>query len=281
MAGPTVTLQSITGVDVELRVAGPGSRSYAFVIDWHIRGILALAWFFTMLFLFGGLARLAAGAPAWSPLTLFLVQWSPWLIYFGYHPVLEVAMRGRTPGKRMAGVRIVSRTGDIPGAGALLLRNVFRLIDSLPGLYLVGLGSVMLTKHNVRIGDLAAGTLLVHDSIESEKSLAHLRVATGHNHLDPQIIDLAQELLDRWKELDDGARAELARTLIQRIDSTTDWSTTARPTAQTTMDQHRAPQDPAATAAEEALTGDPSVQQNAEQLRQRLIHLLSSGGKPS
>lgn len=281
MAGPTVTLQSITGVDVELRIAGPGSRSYAFVIDWHIRGILALAWFFAMLFLFGGLTRLAAGAPAWSPLALLLVQWSPWLIYFGYHPVLEVAMRGRTPGKRMAGVRIVSRTGDIPGVGALLLRNVFRLIDSLPGLYLVGLGSVMLTKHNVRIGDLAAGTLLVHDSIESEKSLAHLRVVTGHNHLDPQVTDLAQELLDRWKELDDGARAELARTLIRRIDSTTDWATTARPPAPAMTDQNQAPQDPAAMAAGEALTEDPLARQSSEQLRQRLLYLLLAGGKPA
>ena len=44
MSAPQVTLPSITGVDVELRIAGVGSRSYAFVIDWHIRLILALAW---------------------------------------------------------------------------------------------------------------------------------------------------------------------------------------------------------------------------------------------
>ena len=43
-------------------------------------------------------------------------------------------MRGRTPGKRIAGVRLVTREGDIPGVGALLLRNVFRLLDSLPAL---------------------------------------------------------------------------------------------------------------------------------------------------
>jgi len=253
MTGPTVILQSITGVDVELRVAGPGSRSYAFVIDWHIRGILALAWFFALLLLFGGLAQFTLTLPALSPLALFLVKWSPWLIYFGYHPVLEVAMRGRTPGKRMAGVRIVARTGDIPGVGALLIRNVFRLIDSLPGLYLVGLGSVMLTKHNVRIGDLAAGTLLVHDPVESEKSFATLHAATASSPLDPQLVDLAQELLDRWTELDDGARAELARTLIRRIEAATA--------------QSQGPQDSLA-------------QQDTEELRQRLLHLLS-GGRPT
>ena len=75
-------------------------------------------------------------------------------------------MRGRTPGKRIAGVRLVTREGDIPGAGALLLRNIFRLLDSLPVCYLVGLATVVFTEHHVRVGDLAAGTLLVmdHDS---------------------------------------------------------------------------------------------------------------------
>src|SRR5690606_18924459 len=84
-------------------------------------------------------------------------------IYLLYHPVLEVAMRGRTPGKRIAGVRVVRRDGGVPGVGALLVRNVFRLVDSLPFLYCVGLTAAVLTEHSVRIGDMAAGTLLVYD----------------------------------------------------------------------------------------------------------------------
>jgi hypothetical protein len=44
MSSPQITLQTVTGVDVELTIAGPGSRSYAFVIDWHIRLLLALQW---------------------------------------------------------------------------------------------------------------------------------------------------------------------------------------------------------------------------------------------
>ena len=60
-------------------------------------------------------------------------------IYFLYHPVLELAMRGRTPGKRSAGIHVVTRDGSAPSAGALLVRNVFRLIDSLPVAYGVGL----------------------------------------------------------------------------------------------------------------------------------------------
>jgi len=218
MTSPSVTLQSVTGVDVELRIAGPGSRSYAFVIDWHIRLILALAWFFGVLMLFGGLSRLLDDAPDPGPYFFFLVKLAPLAIYFLYHPILEIAMHGRTPGKRMAGIRIVSRSGDIPGVGALLVRNIFRLVDSLPFVYLVGLASTIFTQHNVRIGDIAAGTLLVHDAAESEKSFEGLRAATNGGGLNPQSADLAQELLDRWGELDDGNRTRIARSLIARID---------------------------------------------------------------
>src|SRR2546430_15910805 len=67
----------------------------------------------------------------------------------------------------MAGVRIVARDGGAPSAGALLTRNVFRLVDSLPLCYGVGLITVVLTRDNLRIGDMAAGTLLVFEQAEA------------------------------------------------------------------------------------------------------------------
>src|SRR4029453_18985690 len=213
MSSPQITLQTVTGVDVELTIAGPGSRSYAFVIDWHIRLLLALQWLLVgHLLYFGGLKMTQdprASYILWVVLpTLF--------IYFFYHPVLEVAMRGRTPGKRIAGVRLVTREGDIPGAGALLLRNIFRLLDSLPVCYLVGLATVVLTEHHVRVGDLAAGTLLVVDHDSSPTSFASTTAAKSG--LTPQAADLIQELLDRWPALDEHNRATIARTLLARLE---------------------------------------------------------------
>lgn len=216
----TITFQSITGVDVELRVAGAGSRSYAFVIDWHIRLILALAWFFVFLFVYTGSFLIFDDNIPEGSSGLLIITLPPTLIYFLYHPVLEIVMRGRTPGKRMAGVRIVSRSGDIPSAGAILLRNVFRLVDSLPFAYLLGLGFTLFTEHHVRIGDLAAGTLLVHDESDSGKALTGLHTGTTAGGLSPQSADLIQEVLDRWEEFDNAARTNLARSLIARVDPT-------------------------------------------------------------
>lgn len=216
-ATPTITLQSAIGVDVELRIAGAGSRSYAFVIDWHIRLVVALAWMFTALYLaIGSLDFTSSPSPGRS--AALMISLPPAIIYFLYHPILEIAMRGRTPGKRMAGVRIVSRTGDIPGAGALLIRNVFRIVDGLPAGYLLGLGVVIFTEQHVRIGDLAAGTLLVHDESDSVKSFAGLRNDNPGNALTPQSADLIHELLDRWSALEDGVRSNIARALILHVD---------------------------------------------------------------
>jgi uncharacterized RDD family membrane protein YckC len=212
MDTPRITLQSVTGVDIELTVAGPGSRSYAFIIDWHIRIVLALACFFVATFVVTGSWF---GEPEDYDANLLWIVAPGTIIYFFYHPILEIAMRGRTPGKRIAGVRLVTREGDIPGIGALLLRNVFRVLDSLPGVYLVGLLTVMFTQHHVRVGDLAAGTVLVLDHDAGASSFV-----TADASLNAQSADLIRELLDRWPALDAASRSNIARSLLARVDRT-------------------------------------------------------------
>lgn len=216
MAAPQVTLQSITGVDVELRIAGVGSRSYAFVIDWHIRLILAFCWWSVGTLLMLGRLSFFGTGKAPGPNYFFWVVLPAIAIYVLYHPILEVLMRGSTPGKRMAGVRIVTRTGDIPGIGALLIRNVFRLVDSLPMAYLVGLTTAIVTAQHVRIGDIAAGTLLILDSKEHDSSFA--RLTPANRELDPRAADLIHELLERWMALDENTRGNIARSLLGRVD---------------------------------------------------------------
>jgi len=214
MSPPVVTLHTVTGVDVELSIAGPGTRSYAFVIDWHIRVIFAIAWFLIAQVIYAAGSLSVIGTPQGAGA---LWVWLPAVaIYFLYHPVLEIALQGRTPGKRMAGARLVTRDGDIPGAGALLLRNVFRLIDSLPSLYLVGLATVIFTRQHVRVGDLAAGTLLVLDHDASATAFAG--ASAGDGTLTPQAADLIQELMERWNALDEQQRAGIARSLLARIE---------------------------------------------------------------
>ena len=213
-AAENLHVASVTGVDLELRIVGLGGRSYAFILDWHIRIAGAIAWYgLSSLVLYGDLVprQIDVGWP------FFLIVGLPaLLIYLLYHPVLEIVMRGRTPGKRIARVRIVSLDGQVPGVGALLIRNLARLLDSLPSFYAVGLIAALTTRRSMRVGDLAAGTLLVYEGVESESAVFEDAsfLTDGAARLGVEEAALARELLRRWKDLLPAARRQLAERLL-------------------------------------------------------------------
>ena len=84
-------------------------------------------------------------------------------LLFGYHLAFELAAAGRTPGKRWSSLRVVCDDGSPVTFRASALRNLVRLVDFLPGLYLVGTIAIFATRHNQRLGDLAAGTIVVRE----------------------------------------------------------------------------------------------------------------------
>lgn len=200
-----LVVESATGVELTLPVAGPGARCLAFLIDWLIRAILFAAWYAVAAAIYN--RRWSLTAPMEPDASWFMLVVTPAAsLYFLYHFILEIVMHGQTPGKRMAGVRLVGRDGATPGIGALLVRNVFRLVDCLPILYGVGLVATFVTREHVRVGDMAAGTLLTYDRRD-----AALPSPTSQ-------IELIEELLGRWHSLDAGIRRELALTLLERHD---------------------------------------------------------------
>jgi uncharacterized RDD family membrane protein YckC len=218
-----LVVDSVTGVDLALPVAGPGARSYAFLIDWLIRAILFTAWYGVAALLYN--RRWTFIAPLNPDAEWFVLVVTPAAAtYFLYHFVLEIAMHGRTPGKRMAGIHIVTRTGGSPGIGALLTRNVFRLVDSLPLLYGVGLVATFATRDHVRIGDMAAGTILVYerpDVVLPERAAA--TAASSEQALRNSDAEVITELLTRWPQLESEARQHLATAILTRhgINATT------------------------------------------------------------
>lgn len=214
MTQATLQIPSVTGVDHTLRIAGPGARSYAFVVDWHIRALAALAWFLVAMIAFAGDfdALLAGGNSAAFSLVVVMPSLA---IYFLYHPVVEIAMHGRTPGKRIAGVRLLRLDGGVPTAMALLIRNVFRLIDSLPFIYALGLATTILTRENVRIGDMAGGTILVYDDAIDSVLTEISGEAIGRLGLER--AELVRDLLARWSELDPNVRVRLGRRVLEGL----------------------------------------------------------------
>ena len=161
-AAPVLNVASATGVDARLVLAGPGARSLAFVLDWMIRSALAAIYLLLASKILLGNFSFDIGPDEDS--VWYLAGAMPaTAIYFLYHLILEPLMAGRTPGKRLAGLRVLTPEGQVPTVGALIIRNIFRIIDSMPLFYVVGLLFVFFGRQHLRLGDLAAGTVLAID----------------------------------------------------------------------------------------------------------------------
>lgn len=207
-----LVLHTTDGVELTLSIAGIGSRSFAFLIDWHIRLLLAMAWVLVISQILPLLPdRLVGGTFA----MFYLLVLPAAVLYLLYHPIVEVVMRGRTPGKRMAGVRVVTTQGQTPGIGALLIRNIFRLVDWLPFFYVVGLTAAIVTARQLRLGDLAAGTVLVYD--ERPRLLSFEGHVAAHPRLERGEVEWVQDLLERWPGLNRESRCRLAAKLLERL----------------------------------------------------------------
>ena len=211
-------IASATGVDLHLHIAGPGARSFAFVIDWHIRLLLTLAWMAAVALVTVGDLSLPEGDSFEFDMPALLVVAPAFILYFFYHPVLEIAMQGRTPGKRMAGVRILTTDGQAPGILAHLVRNVLRLLDSSPVAYAIGLTCTVFTQNSVRIGDLAAGTVLVYDTDGRAAAKNNTAIsAEAAERLGLTNAELIQDVLARWDDLEDDKRCSIAARLLQQF----------------------------------------------------------------
>ena len=100
-------------------------------------------------------------------------------LLFVYPLAFELAAGGRTPGKRWSSLRVVCDNGSPVTFRASALRNLLRLVDMLPGLYLVGAIAIFATRSNQRLGDLAAGTIVVREPRAAARRRRDVRAHGG------------------------------------------------------------------------------------------------------
>jgi len=147
-------------VSIEMPLAGIGSRFIALLVDYLIWGAgLFLVGILALLFLPALRAfrpKSAQWAEAIAIFILFLFNW-------GYFTLFEAFWNGRTPGKRVARVRVIQRSGRSISLLESMARNLVRYVDQLPFFYAVGVIAMFVTRQHQRLGDLAAGTLVVRD----------------------------------------------------------------------------------------------------------------------
>ncbi len=151
------TFETPEGTELELRTAGVGPRLLAWLIDWSIWFALAFILIPLSFALFG---KFGVG--------LFLIVL--FFLWWFYDVYFEVARRGATPGKKAMGLRVVHDDGTPVSWNASIVRNLLRSVDYMPFFYFFGLLSSLLNKDFKRLGDLAAGTLVIYaDSAQGKQ----------------------------------------------------------------------------------------------------------------
>lgn len=160
-----LTITTPEGVELELQLAGLGSRFIAQTLDLLLKGA-AIALLVLMLSALG-LTGVAIMIPSIA------------LILYAYDVVFETFSNGRTPGKRAVRLRVLRAGGEPVDFMSSAIRNVLRLVDGLPTSYVPGIVSILATKRNQRLGDLAAGTIVIHEEPVAAPAAGPAPVAAG------------------------------------------------------------------------------------------------------
>jgi uncharacterized RDD family membrane protein YckC len=147
-------------VSIEMPLAGIGSRFVAVLVD-------TVLWFVGLTVLF---VLFALFLPAIAAFNKISYQWAVAVVIFlvflfnwGYFTLFEAFWNGRTPGKKIAKIRVIQRSGQPIGLFESMARNFVRYVDQIPSFYAVGVITMFVTKQHQRLGDLVAGTLVVQD----------------------------------------------------------------------------------------------------------------------
>jgi len=150
-------------VAIDMPVAGIGSRFVALLVDYLIWLAALVALIFFMALVDPSLSHFSKLGEKWETA---LVTLGIFLFYWGYFTLFEAFWGGRTPGKRLAKIRVIQVSGRGIGLFESMTRNLLRVVDQFPGIYVVGVVSVFATRRHQRLGDLAAGTMVVHERKE-------------------------------------------------------------------------------------------------------------------
>jgi uncharacterized RDD family membrane protein YckC len=213
------TLQAIElaeGVEVRLRIAGPLPRGMALAIDMIIQGGILIV---------GGivLALVGMGIGFEVATGVFLLAW--FFMRWWYPVFFEASKRGATPGKRVLGLRVVQTSGAPITFGQAILRNFLRWIDEMPlwpmawtgGMpwptMAFGLAACMATRRFQRLGDLAAGTVVIYDRVLPEPAIPApppMEAARPAVALRPEEVRAVVAFRERSGLWSEGRRAEIA-----------------------------------------------------------------------
>lgn len=218
---PVHEIRTVDEVPVRLHTAHLGTRLVAAGVDLAVQLVI---WGALLATLGAAAQELGRGGRSWFTAAAAVAGL---VVLWAYPTLFEVAWNGQTPGKRALALRVVRQDGGAVGLPASLVRNLLRVADLLPGFGGLGIVAVLVDTHGRRIGDLAAGTLVVHepgpaaapargrareDLLPAAWTPRRLRAALGAEGL-----SLVAETLARLSDLAPERRAPVLAAVADRV----------------------------------------------------------------
>ena len=225
-----LTIQTPEQVGFDYALAGLGSRTAAFLVDSVIRWFLFLAILAVVGLVYKFLPALDLSAwvkdlsKTWL-IALAVLAYG--LVDLGYFLLFEALWSGQTPGKRRQRLRVIRMNGQPIGWLESSIRNILRAVDLVGGFYPVGIVVVFLSRNNQRIGDYAAGTVVIVErqrSVPEDRKEVHAPQALTHPEIEwyvarlkPAQYQVLRSFLERRGQMEQGHRHELARLLSHQL----------------------------------------------------------------
>jgi len=221
-------------------VAGIGSRFLAALVDSIIILLSQIIVFATLFFvlssIYGNLDDLDDSLMAWLMALIGLIAFG---MLWGYYIFFELLWNGQSPGKRWVGLRVIRTDGTPITLSETIIRNLVRLVDFLPAYYGLGVVIMFINDQARRLGDLAAGTLVIRDqatvtleSLDTKTASRDLGLYAGQsidldlpvNRLTNADLRMAEEFLRRRYQLANRQQlaGQIMRALYQRMDLSPD-----------------------------------------------------------
>ena len=217
-----LTIETPEQIALEFPLAGIGSRFLAFFYDSLLQLVVALVALIGSAIILPDLGRYWPAAWNW---TAALLAFAGFCVYWGYFAFFEAVWKGQTPGKRHAGIRVIHQSGRAINVFEAVARNFMRAIDSLPGMYGVACITMFLDARNRRLGDMVAGTVVVHERKDEGleplwNSASTTPAAVSPNvavRLNLQEFELMEAFLARRLDLTPEVRRDTAQLIAHRI----------------------------------------------------------------
>ena len=202
------SLLALDNIELELPIAGLGSRALALAIDYLVLFIVQITVLVGTMIVIAFLGGWDSDRPVWWIALLIVLSF---MLDWGYFSLLEWRLNGRTPGKMVVALRVVDRRGGAVRLSALLARNLVRIVDLFIGAPLIAFDPL-----SRRLGDRFGGTLVLHDAVEPTTAM----IGRVPDAWGPREIEVVEAFFVRAGEMDPAQRDYLARKLVRLLEAT-------------------------------------------------------------